>query len=193
VKRPTVAKGTDMPTVEVAIDRNSGAERAGTGKAMASDEAGRVVRYAGFWRRLAAYMIDYIVAVIAAYAVAVVGALLIGLPGGERFEGSALTIAAIWIIASDLIVPWLYWTLMESSGRQATLGKRVLGIMVTDIEGRKVTFARGTARYWAKLLSFLILLIGFVLAGFTPRKQALHDIVSSCLVVVKQQQLTSPE
>jgi uncharacterized RDD family membrane protein YckC len=182
-----------MQMVEVAIGRTSWEERTGMGEAIASDEAGRVVRYAGFWRRLAAYIIDYFVAVVAAYTVALVGALLIGLPGGERFEGSALTIAAIWIIASDLIVPWLYWALMESSKRQATLGKRALGIMVTDIEGRRVTFARGTARYWAKLISFSILLIGFVLAGFTSRKQALHDIVSGCLVVVKQQRLTDPQ
>ena len=144
------------------------------------------VRYAGFWRRLAAFMIDIIVAGILAYAVAVVGALLIGLPSGERFDGVAVTIAAIWICTSFVIVPWLYWTLMERSSRQATLGKKVLGIIVIDIEGRRVAFVRGTVRYWAKLISFLLLLIGFVLAGFTPRKQALHDIISSCLVVKRQ-------
>jgi len=156
------------------------------GEVIASDEAEKIVKYAGFWRRLAAYIIDSIVAFIVAYIVAVVGALLIGLPSGERFEGLALTIATIWILTIDLIVPWLYWALMESSNRQATLGKRALGIIVTDIEGRRITFARGTVRYWAKIVSFSILLIGFILAGFTSRKQALHDIISNCLVVMKQ-------
>jgi uncharacterized RDD family membrane protein YckC len=157
-------------------------------EAIAADEAGGAVRYAGFWRRLAAYIIDFIVAGIGAYAAALAGALLIGLPGGLEFEGPALTIATIWILACDLIIPWLYWALMESSSRQATLGKGALGIMVTDIEGEKITFIRGTVRYWAKVISFLILLTGFMLAGFTSRKQALHDIISSCLVVVKQEQ-----
>ena len=148
-----------------------------------SSKVERLVKYAGFWRRLAAFIIDFIAAGIMAYSVAVVGALLIGLPSGERFDGAAVTIAAIWICASYLIVPWLYWALMEKSSGQATLGKRALGIIVSDIKGRRITFMRGTLRYWAKLISFLLLLVGFVLAGFTPRKQALHDIISSCLVV----------
>ena len=179
-----------MHTAEVVTDKDFSEEQIGMGGAIASDEARRAVRYAGFWRRLAAYIIDSVVALIVAYTVALVGALLIGLPGGEQFEGLALTIAVVWIIASDLIVPWLYWALMESSRSQATLGKRALGIVVTDVDGRRVTFGRGTVRYWAKVASFLLLLIGFILAGFTSRKQALHDIISSCLVVVKQQQVT---
>jgi len=175
-----------MRTADFAIDNGAWREQAGMEGASASDEPGRAVGYAGFWRRLAAYIIDSIVALIAAYTVALAGALLIGLPGGERFEGPALTIAVTWIIASYLIVPWLYWVLMESSSVQATLGKKALGIVVTDIEGRRVTFIRGTVRYWAKVLSLLTLLIGFILAAFTPRKQALHDIISGCLVVVKR-------
>ena len=157
-------------------------------EAVAAYEAGGAVRYAGFWRRLAAYIIDCIVAGIGAYAAALAGALIIGLPGGLEFEGLTLTLATVWILACDLVIPWLYWALMESSGRQATLGKSALGIMVTDTEGERITFARGTARYWAKVISFLTLLIGFLIAGFTSRKQALHDIISDCLVVVKQQQ-----
>lgn len=172
--------------MDAATSDGSWKEQIGMGETVSSGEAGRVVRYAGFRRRLAAYIIDCIVAGILAYSVAVAGALLIGLPSGERFDGVAVTIAAAWICASYLMAPWLYWSLMERSSRQATLGKRALGIIVTDIEGRRVTFARGTVRYWAKLISFLTLLIGFMLAGFTPRKQALHDIVSSCLVVMKQ-------
>ena len=156
------------------------------GEAIAVAEAGSVVRYAGFWRRLAAHIIDLIVAGVMAYSVALVGALIIGLPSGQQFEGVALDIATAWIITSELVIPWLYWALMESSNRQATLGKSALGIIVTDTEGSKVTFVRGTVRYWAKVVSLLILFIGFMLAGFTSRKQALHDIISNCLVVVKQ-------
>jgi Tfp pilus assembly major pilin PilA len=72
---------------------------------------------------------------------------------------------------------------MESSVQQATLGKMALGIRVTDGQGRRVSFGRATGRHFAKLLSGLILLIGYLMAGFTVRKQALHDMIAGCLVV----------
>jgi len=78
---------------------------------------------------------------------------------------------------------WLYYALMESSGRQATLGKMALGIKVVDRQGGRISFARATGRYFAKILSGLILMIGYLMAGFTSRKQALHDMVAGCLVV----------
>ncbi len=82
-------------------------------------------------------------------------------------------------------MPWLYFALMESSPRQATLGKQALGIMVTDLAGQRISFARATGRFFAKILSGLILWIGYVMAAFTERKQALHDLLASCLVVAK--------
>ena len=72
---------------------------------------------------------------------------------------------------------------MESSAKQATVGKMALGIIVTDLDGRRIGFGRATGRYFAKILSALTLGIGFLMAGFTERKQALHDMVASCLVV----------
>jgi uncharacterized RDD family membrane protein YckC len=80
---------------------------------------------------------------------------------------------------------WLYFSLMESSAYQATLGKRLVGIMVTDLSGQRIGFGRATARFFAKYLSQLILYIGFFMAGFTQRKQALHDLIASTLVVRK--------
>jgi uncharacterized RDD family membrane protein YckC len=73
---------------------------------------------------------------------------------------------------------------MESSSWQAMLGKRALGIIVTDENGNRLTFGRATGRYWAKFLSYFILMIGFLMAAFTPKKQALHDMVANTLVVV---------
>jgi uncharacterized RDD family membrane protein YckC len=72
---------------------------------------------------------------------------------------------------------------MESSAKQATVGKMALGIIVTDLEGRRLGFGRATGRYFAKILSALILGIGFLMAAFTERKQGLHDMVASTLVV----------
>ncbi len=84
-----------------------------------------------------------------------------------------------------LALIWLYFAVMESSEKQATIGKMVLGIIVVDLEGKKISFARATGRFLAKFLSNVTLLLGYIVAGFTYRKQALHDLIADTLVVVK--------
>ncbi|OGO05017.1 MAG: hypothetical protein A2Y60_01940 [Chloroflexi bacterium RBG_13_54_9] len=61
-----------------------------------------------------------------------------------------------------------------------------VGIIVTDLEGNKISFGRATARHWAKAISGLTLFIGYIMTGFTAKKQALHDMIAECLVVVKK-------
>jgi uncharacterized RDD family membrane protein YckC len=75
---------------------------------------------------------------------------------------------------------------MESSSRQATVGKMTLGLKVTDLAGRRISFARASGRYFAKYVSSMTLLIGYIMAGFTERKQALHDIIAGTLVIRTQ-------
>ena len=77
---------------------------------------------------------------------------------------------------------WIYEAAMENSSKQATLGKMALGLKVTDLEGRRISFARATGRHFAKIISKMILLIGYIMAGFTQRKQALHDMIAGTLV-----------
>ena len=84
-------------------------------------------------------------------------------------------------LALPVLPGWIYSAFMESSFRQATLGKMALGIVVTDLEGRKISFRKAARRYFVKVLFF-----GFVWAGFTAKKQALHDKVVGCLVVVRR-------
>lgn len=84
---------------------------------------------------------------------------------------------------ASIVVFWLYWSLLESSGAQATLGKRLLGLKVTDLANRRITFGRATGRFFGKILSGLTFTVGFMMAGFTEKKQALHDIVAGTLVV----------
>jgi uncharacterized RDD family membrane protein YckC len=84
-----------------------------------------------------------------------------------------------------MAVVCVYYAAFESSGWQATPGKKAMGLIVTDLKGRQVSFGRAVVRYFAKGLSFSILLIGFFMAAFTERKQALHDILASCLVVYR--------
>jgi uncharacterized RDD family membrane protein YckC len=81
---------------------------------------------------------------------------------------------------------WLYFAMMESSSWQATLGKRALSIEVTDLAGQRVSFGRASGRHFSKIITNLIpLFIGYILAGFTEKKQAIHDMIASCLVLRK--------
>jgi uncharacterized RDD family membrane protein YckC len=128
--------------------------------------------YAGFWRRLAALLID-------AMVLGLVGGLVLGSLGLRADE--PLGVGNLVAIA----IGWLYFALLESSPVQATVGKMVLGIVVTDLSHNRISFGRATGRHFAKILSAAILLIGFLMAAFTERKQALHDIVTACLVMRK--------
>ena len=77
---------------------------------------------------------------------------------------------------------WLYEALMESSSYQSTLGKMIFGMKVTDLYGNRISFARATGRHFAKILSGMILCIGFIMVGLTERKQGLHDLLAGTLV-----------
>lgn len=82
-----------------------------------------------------------------------------------------------------LILHWIYFAGMESSNTQGTLGKMALGIKVTDLKGSKIDFGKATGRYFGKIISALIHLIGYIMVAFTQKKQGLHDIMAGCLVV----------
>jgi uncharacterized RDD family membrane protein YckC len=95
------------------------------------------------------------------------------------------------VMAIQLLVTmlsWLYFASFESSVWQATPGKRLLGLVVTNLEGHRISFARASGRYFGKILSGTLFFIGFLIAGFTPRKQALHDLLASCLVLRRPKQ-----
>jgi uncharacterized RDD family membrane protein YckC len=77
---------------------------------------------------------------------------------------------------------WLYFAILETM-KQATPGKMIVGIKVTDMNGTPITFGRATGRYFAKIISSLTFGVGYIMAAFTQQKQALHDIISGCLVV----------
>ncbi len=144
--------------------------------------------YAGFWLRFVAFLIDEIlVSIVVVGADAAVGYILginLDLRAGisrRALFGHALPLK----FAIGTITHWLYWAGLESSVYQATLGKMALGLKVTDLNGDPISFARATGRYFAKFISAIILWIGFMMAGWTARKQALHDIMASTLVVKK--------
>jgi uncharacterized RDD family membrane protein YckC len=133
--------------------------------------------YAGFWRRVAAVLIDgLILSVVTVPAGLSMGDVDANGPGGPGGLSPGL-------VTLSTVVQWLYYALLESSSKQATVGKMALGIRVTDLEGARISFGRATGRYFGKILSGLILGIGFLMAAFTERKQALHDLLAGTLVV----------
>ena len=118
--------------------------------------------------------------------VGVVGAIVgfvIGFVPGLLFGPRATPIISLVTGLIGWIGGTLYYPLMESSATQATLGKQMLGIVVTDESGHRISFGRALGRYLAKSLSLLTLLIGYLMAGFTSRKQALHDMAAGTLVI----------
>ena len=141
--------------------------------------------YGGFWRRLLAYFIDGIlVYIVATGAAAVVGYLLgVHLEVLGRWRGGLRPGADVLRFLMVTLISWLYWAGLESSQRQATFGKMALGLKVTDMRGEPVSFGRATGRYFGKYLSALILGIGFLMIGWTAKKQALHDLMAGTLVV----------
>jgi uncharacterized RDD family membrane protein YckC len=153
--------------------------------------------YAGFWLRLLAYIIDSFVLGIFQVPILVGGAMMMGLAstvanlprGGDPFAtGFPPVFAAFFSLLALVVVVggWLYHALLESSEWQATLGKKVLGLAVTDLVGARVSFARASGRHFAKFISgFIPLGIGYILAGVTEKKQALHDMIAGCLVLRK--------
>jgi uncharacterized RDD family membrane protein YckC len=87
------------------------------------------------------------------------------------------------VVFIAIVLNWLYYALMESSKHQGTIGKLALRIKVTDYSGNRVSFARASGRYFGKILSAMIMMIGYIMAGFTIKKQALHDILANCYVI----------
>lgn len=140
-----------------------------------------VYAYAGFWRRYAASLLDgIIVGLIGAALGFGVGFLWITQIGDDELSRNILS--AILNVAI-FIISWFYFAVQESSETQATIGKRLMGIFVTDLQGNQISFGRATGRYFGKILSGMIFMIGYILAGFTNKKQALHDLMAGTLVI----------
>jgi len=151
------------------------------------------VRYAGFWRRFVAYIIDELMLGVFAFILLIPFFLMIGLSAFSHHEfepessvGLVFAMISAYAFAICLIIlgKWLYYALMESK-KGATLGKMAMGLRVTDMQGNQISFGRATGRYFGKILSSLTLLIGYMIAGWTQQKQALHDILAGCLVILK--------
>ena len=154
---------------------------------------GHVV-YAGFWKRVAASFIDSFAVGI---PVGIVAAIIAGLLGMGNAFSSAFGAASTFNFGesgiSYVLMALTYGWFHSAAGMMATPGKLAIGIKVVRTDGDKISFLRGFARFWAYLLSAMLLGIGLLIAAFTGRKQALHDLMCDTLVVDKWAFTTQPE
>lgn len=145
--------------------------------------------HAGFWRRFAAYVIDMLIVGAAAFVLYMLLVFVVIVPaaasGGHHVNEAAFGGSFLLLWLAVIVGQWLYFALCESSSWQATPGKLALNLCVTDMYGRRIGFGQATGRYFGKILSGFIFDIGFMMAGWTARKQALHDLMASCCVVNK--------
>jgi len=164
-----------------------------------ADPAGLAVSrgftYAGFWLRFVAFLIDGFILSAAVVVLIVPMLFLTGV--AANFEAVARThgqpnpavlggviLAILGFALLSMVIQWLYFAYLESGEKQATWGKQALGIYVTDLTGNPVNFGRASGRFFGKIVTGMIpLAIGYIMAGFTERKQALHDMIASCLVL----------
>lgn len=148
-------------------------------------QGGEIV-YGGFWKRFAALMIDSFIVGIAGYAIQLPILFSLGMFSGG-FENETPTggmvLALIVAYVGPILLQMFYFAWFHSSGKQATPGKMAVGLKVVTESGGRISFARGVGRYFATWISSFILLIGYIMAAFTDRKRALHDMIASTLVV----------
>ncbi len=139
------------------------------------------MNYANGGKRFLAFFIDGVIVYILNVLVGIAIGLAIGGAAGEEGAGTAALVGGI----AGLVINWLYSAIQESSPKQATIGKQAMGLVVTDMNGDRVSFVKATIRHFAKILSALILLIGYIMAFFTEKKQGLHDMIAGTLVLQK--------
>lgn len=138
----------------------------------APTNSNKLFRYAGFWIRVAAYLVDYIVLLI--FQIALSYMLL----GDFDFFAGDTTLNLLVII-----VGVVYFAGMESSSRQGTLGKIAFNLKVIDKSGNPISFMNAMGRYFAKIISALLLCIGFLMVAWDDKKQGLHDKIAETLVI----------
>ncbi len=147
------------------------------------------VSYAGFWIRLGAYLIDFVILFAVLFVFGLVAGVVFGINHAVHMTSAspnamptmpAINYTGIVIFyIVEMIGVWLYYAILESSEWRGTIGKKALGLAVTDMNGRRLSFGRATGRYFAKMVSAMVLCVGFIMVAFTGKKQGLHDMMAS--------------
>ena len=144
--------------------------------------------YRGFWIRFVAYLIDGLIISFAAAIIVAIFAAFVVLTGMEHDSDEPsleIILGVILMIVALIVVNWLYEALMTSSPRGATLGKMAIGARIVRADGAQLSFGRATARHFLKVMitPLVPFAIGYLMAAFTARKRALHDVLADTLVL----------
>lgn len=146
--------------------------------------------YAGFWLRAAAFVIDNVILgvlnlFISFLAVAFFQSSLVEIENSD--PGLLQSGLKFTVFIYQMTTSWLYYSVCESAKWQGTPGKMLLGIQVTSLTGERISFPRASGRFFARILSGITLGVGYLMAGLTQKKQALHDLLARTLVVRRPQ------
>ncbi len=175
----SAAAAPPPPAPAVSVSPSPPAAPATSSSAQGPSSTPSGATYAGFWVRFFAAVIDGIIIGVVNLTILIPLMLVMGLSGNpERLQ----LVSTLFSYLIAVPMAWLYEALMTSSAKQATVGKIALGLRVTDLHGNRISFARASGRHFSKYVSQLILLIGFLIQPFTPKRQALHDIMAGTLV-----------
>jgi uncharacterized RDD family membrane protein YckC len=150
--------------------------------------------YAGFWLRFAAWLIDVILLSVVSNIIVLIFGMstmnwqhILASNGSPTPEDLAPALGMIFrIMLISTVINWLYYAFLESSTWQGTLGKKALGLFVTDLHGNRISFGRASGRFFARIITSFTIGIGYVMIAFTEKKQALHDMIAGCLVFRRQ-------
>jgi len=139
--------------------------------------------YAGFWWRVLAYVLDSLIMSMVFFPLGfVIGLVMIG--SGVDENSPLMPLVNLGTNGISILAAWLYHAFLESSSWQGTIGKKVLGLRVADMNGNRINFGRATGRYFGMILSGMICFIGFLMVAFTEKKQGLHDLLAGTLVLM---------
>ena len=143
------------------------------------------VQYGGFWRRLLAYMVDWTLLSILGILLIIGYAKFLAYMGNDLGDEASVLMFQAQAKLLTFLMAWLYYAVMESSAKQATLGKLALGMKVTSLKGERISFLRASVRFFSKFLSVLLFFIGFIMIALTEKKQGLHDMIAGVVIIKK--------
>lgn len=143
--------------------------------------------YAGYWRRYGAYLLDMVILYICFFISLIAVTVIAAIGSSTDSRGSAFSsIVLLLYFPALFLFVILFFAFFESSGAQASPGKMAVGMIVVDMDGNRISFGRAVARQFLKIVSAIILGIGFIMCGFTEKRQGLHDMIAGTLVVMKK-------
>lgn len=142
--------------------------------------------YADFWKRVGASILDGLLVSVLNFAIAGRPPQVTGLQSQREILRHLFAAENLQVMFASMLLGWLYYAILESSPQQATLGKMALGLRVTDSNGNRVSFAMASGRHFGKLVSSIVCGAGYLMAAFTEKKQTLHDMMASTLVLEKR-------